>query len=203
MTCDVCRMKYDRCWTLYYHQDFIVKSGKCLNSPSLITPSPRGVAKTLYQFIRSLARTVTLNRSESIWPPPFSTGVYRNEEPSPDGQRDKEIPLSQFISSLFEGVGQLLPGDFEGLLMCRPRLLAAWDSCCKKGAAEVFRKYTGCRLGVMEFKIFGGKGWLTLSINDKGVCTTAPSTLGLVNTRSIIQTPSKLGGHQTTANKKS
>ena len=52
----------------------------------------------------------TLNCSESIWPPPFSTGVYRNEEPSPKGQRDKEIPLSQFILSLFEGVGQLLPG---------------------------------------------------------------------------------------------
>ena len=74
----------------------------------------------------------TLNSSESIWPPPVSTGVYRNEEPSPEGQRDKEISLSQFISSLFEGVGQLLPGDFAGLLMCRPRLLAAGDSCCQK-----------------------------------------------------------------------
>ena len=36
----------------------------------------------------------TLYTSESIWPPPFSTGVYKNEEPSPEGQRDKEIPLS-------------------------------------------------------------------------------------------------------------
>ena len=36
----------------------------------------------------------TLYTSESIWPPPFSTGVYRNEEPSPECQRDKEIPLS-------------------------------------------------------------------------------------------------------------
>ena len=60
-----------------------------------------------------------LNSSESIWPPPFSTGVYRNEEPSPEGQRDKEIPLSQVISSLFEWVGQT------------------------KGAAEVLWKYTG------------------------------------------------------------
>ena len=74
----------------------------------------------------------TLHISESIWPPPFSTGVCRNEEPSPGGQRDKEISLSQFISSLFNGVGQLLPGDFAGLLMCRPRLLAAGDSCCQK-----------------------------------------------------------------------
>jgi hypothetical protein len=49
----------------------------------------------------------TLNSSESIWPPPFSIGVNRNEEPSPEGQRDKEIPLSQFISSLFDGVEPL------------------------------------------------------------------------------------------------
>ena len=74
----------------------------------------------------------TLNSSESIWPPPFSTGVYRNKEPSPEGHRDKDIPLSQFILSLFEGVGQLLPGDFAGLLMCRPRFLAAGESCCQK-----------------------------------------------------------------------
>ena len=74
----------------------------------------------------------TLNSSESIWPPPFSTGVYQNEEPAPEGQRDKEISLSQFISSLFDGVGQLLPGDFAGLLMSRPRLLAAGGSCCQK-----------------------------------------------------------------------
>ena len=81
----------------------------------------------------------TLNSSESTWPPPFSTGVYRIEEPSPEGQRDKEIPLSQFISSLFEGVGQLLPGDFAGLLMCRPKLLAAGDSCCQK----VLQRFSG------------------------------------------------------------
>ena len=86
----------------------------------------------------------TLNSSEGIWPPPFSTGVYRNEEPSPEGQRDKEIPLSQFISSLFEGVGQLPPGDFAGLLMCRPRLLAAGDSCCQK----VLQRFSGSIQGV-------------------------------------------------------
>ena len=28
---------------------------------------------------------VTLNSSESLWPPPFSTGVYRNGEPPPEG----------------------------------------------------------------------------------------------------------------------
>ena len=74
----------------------------------------------------------TLNSSESIWPPPFSTGVYQIEEPALEGKRDKEISLSQFILSLFDGVGQLLPGNFAGLLMSRPRLLAAGDSCCQK-----------------------------------------------------------------------
>ena len=47
----------------------------------------------------------TLHISESIWPPPFSTGVCRNEEPSPEEQKDKEISLYQFILSLFEGWG--------------------------------------------------------------------------------------------------
>ena len=75
---------------------------------------------------------IALNSSMSIWLPPFSTGVYQNEEPAPEGQRDKEISLSQFISSLFNGVGQLLPGDFPGLLISRQRLLAAGDSCCQK-----------------------------------------------------------------------
>ena len=92
---------------------------------------------------------ITLNSSESIWPPPFSTGVYRNEEPSPEGQRDKEIPLSQFMSSLFEGVGQLLPGDFAGLLMCRPRLLAAGDSCCQK----VLQRFSGSIQGEIQIQI--------------------------------------------------
>ena len=75
---------------------------------------------------------LTLNSFESIWPPPFRTGVYWNEEPAPEGQRDKEINFSEFILSLFHGVGQLLPGYFAGLLMSRPRLLAAMDSCCQK-----------------------------------------------------------------------
>ena len=86
----------------------------------------------------------TLHISESIWPPPFSTGVCRNEEPSPEGQRDKEISLYQFILSLFERVGQLLPGDFAGLLMSRPRLLAAGDSCCQK----VPQRFSGSIQGV-------------------------------------------------------
>ena len=88
----------------------------------------------------------TLHISESIWPPPFSTRVCRNEEPSPEGQRDKEISLSQFISYLFEGVGQLLPGDFAGLLMSRPRLLAAGDSCCQK----VPQRFSGSIQGAWE-----------------------------------------------------
>ena len=83
----------------------------------------------------------TLNNSESIWPPPFSIGVYQNEEPAPEGQRDKEISLSQFISSLFDGVWQLLPGDFEGVLLAAPR---SWGLLLPKGASEVFSKYTGC-----------------------------------------------------------
>ena len=53
--------------------------------------------------------------------------------------------LSQFISSLFDGVGQLLPGDFAGLLMSRPRLLAAWDSCCQK----VVQRFSGSIQGVV------------------------------------------------------
>ena len=36
------------------------------------------------------AHSTLLNNSESIWPTPFSTGVYQNEEPSPEGQRDKK-----------------------------------------------------------------------------------------------------------------
>ena len=36
--------------------------------------------------IKKEAKINTLNSSESIWPPPLSTGVYRNEEPSPEGQ---------------------------------------------------------------------------------------------------------------------
>ena len=78
----------------------------------------------------------TLNSSESTWPPPFSTGVYWNEEPAPEGQRDKEINFSQFILSLFDGVGQLHPEDFAGLLMSRPRLLSAG---CRGGFLEVYR----------------------------------------------------------------
>ena len=58
--------------------------------------------------------------------------VLKNKEPAPEGQRDKEIYFSQFILSLFDGVGKLLPGDFAGLLMSRPRLLAAGDSFCQK-----------------------------------------------------------------------
>ena len=63
---------------------------------------------------------------EYFWPPPFSTGAYRNEEPPPEKQRDKDISLSQFILSLVKGVGQLLPGDFANVL------LAAGESCCQK-----------------------------------------------------------------------
>ena len=92
----------------------------------------------------------TLNSSESIRPTPFSTGVHWNEEPSPEGQRDKEIILSQFISSLFDGVGQLLPGDFAGLLMCRPRLLAAGDSWCQK----VLQRFSGSIQGVGTLRFF-------------------------------------------------
>jgi hypothetical protein len=53
--------------------------------------------------------------------------------------RDKEFFLSQFISSLFEEVRQLLPENFACLLMCRPRLLAAGDSCCQK----VLQRFSG------------------------------------------------------------
>ena len=80
--------------------------------------------------------------SESIWPTPFSTGVYQNEEPSPEGKRYKDISLSQFISSLFDGVGQLLPGDFEGLSCADLGSLQLGTPvakrCCR-GFLEVYR----------------------------------------------------------------
>ena len=84
----------------------------------------------------------TLNSSESIWPPPVSTGVFRNEEPSPEVQRDKEISLGQFILSLFEGVGQLLPEDCAGLLMSRPsssQLGTPVAKRCRRGFQSVYR----------------------------------------------------------------
>ena len=84
--------------------------------------------------------TLTLKSSESIWPTPLSTGVYWNEERAPEGQRDKEINFSLFISSLFDGVGQLLPGDLAGLLMSRPRQLGT--PVAKRGRSgflEVYR----------------------------------------------------------------
>ena len=96
-------------------------------------PSFRALSACSLRYTSFASWLCTLNSSESIWPPPYSTGVYRNEEPSPEGQRDKEISFSQFILSLFEEVGrQLLPGNFACLPMCRPRLLAAGDSCCQK-----------------------------------------------------------------------
>ena len=67
---------------------------------------------------QSIAIKYTLSSSESIWSPPFRTGVHRNEEPPPDRQVDKKLSLSQFILSLFEGA-RLLPGDLAGLLKCR------------------------------------------------------------------------------------
>ena len=86
----------------------------------------------------------TLNSSERIWPPPFSTGVSRHEEPPTEEQR--EISLSQFISTLFEGVGRLLPGDIGGLLMCRPgssQLRSPVAKRCGIGCLEVNRVSVG------------------------------------------------------------
>ena len=68
---------------------------------------------------------------------------------------------------------------------------------------SIFQVPSSNGLGVIEFKIFVGNGWLASSINDKGVSSTAPSTPGLVNKGSINQTPPLFGGHQTTADMKS
>ena len=57
----------------------------------------------------------------------------------PEGHRDKEIALSQFISSQFEGVGQVLPGDFAGLLMSRPGSSQLGTLVAKR-----------CRIGFLE-----------------------------------------------------
>ena len=46
--------------------------------------------------------------------------------------RDKEVSLSQLISSLFDGVGRLLLGDFTGLLMCWPGY-SSWGLMLVKG----------------------------------------------------------------------
>ena len=59
-----------------------------------------------------------------------------------------EIYLSQFISSLFEGVGQLLPGNFAGLLMSRPcssQLGTLVAKRCSRGFLEVYR-VRGCSI---------------------------------------------------------
>ena len=50
-----------------------------------------------------------------------------------------------------------------------------WWTLCQH-----FRSLSLNGLGVMMFWRFGGKEWLTLSINDESVCRTAPSTLGSV-----------------------
>ena len=101
-------------------------------------PNPLKVDSKRRNHLNEASRS-TLNSLESIWPTPFSAGVYQNEESSPAGQRDKEISLSQFISSLFDGVGQLLPGDFASLL------LAAGDSCCQKVLQKFSRSIQGGR----------------------------------------------------------
>ena len=62
--------------------------------------------------------------------PLFITGVQRNEE----------LPI--FISSLFEGVGQLLPGNLTGLLMSRPgssQLGTLVAKRCRRGFLEIYR----------------------------------------------------------------
>ena len=42
------------------------------------------------------------------------------------------------------------------------------------------------RLGFMMLWIFGGKGWLTDSVNNEAVYRTAPATLGLLNISTIL-----------------
>ena len=74
-----------------------------------------------------------------------------DEEHSPEGQRDKEISLYQFILSLFDRVERLFPGDFAGLLMCRPGSSQLGTHVAKRGRI-VFVKWTGC-LAVQKKKI--------------------------------------------------
>ena len=103
------------------------------------------------RYIRKSERTLHDRISEHVAPwivrrvsgQPHSAQESTQMRSLHRGQRDKEISLSQFILSLFDGVGQLLPGDFAGLLMCRPRLLAAGDSCCQKVLQRFSWKYTG------------------------------------------------------------
>ena len=56
--------------------------------------------------------------------------------------RQTEISLSQFFLSLLEGAKQLLPGDFAGLLMCRPgssHLGTSDAKRCRRGFLEVYK----------------------------------------------------------------
>ena len=72
-----------------------------------------------------------------------STNMRSLHQSGPKVQIDKWIYLSQFILSLFEGVGQLLPGDFAGLLMCRPgslQLVTHFAKRCRTGFLELVRE---------------------------------------------------------------
>ena len=61
------------------------------------------IKDTVHGLVLLVQLWSTLN--SGIWPTPFSTGVSQNEESSPEGQRDKEISVFQFILSLFDRVG--------------------------------------------------------------------------------------------------
>ena len=94
-------------------------------------------------FASHPAYPFTMNSFESIWPPPFSTWIHRNEEPQPARQRDKEISLSPFILYQFEVVGQFLPEIVSRLFICRTgslHLETYVPKRCNKGVMEG----TGC-----------------------------------------------------------
>ena len=71
------------------------------------------------------------------------------KEPPLDRQRYKEFSLSQFISSLFEGVGAALPWKFDICAYVQTRLLTAGDSCAQK----VLQRYSGNERGACDFMI--------------------------------------------------
>ena len=72
------------------------KSGMFIR-PFLIVSSKRLGPTEYFPFLAWVSTMFHWRAKESIWSPLFSTGVYRNEEPPPEGQRYKEFSLSQFI----------------------------------------------------------------------------------------------------------
>ena len=146
-------------------------------------PPPSGCTQlsSLLSFpVSTLLYQLILNSSESIWPTPFSTGVYQNEESSPEEQRDKEMSLSQFILSLSlkilqvcscadQGSSQL--GTLVAKRCCRGflevnRVIQGYKGLYNSGSKTLNSwRYISTKVNILKSKIWKKK--LTLSLNIK------------------------------------